>query len=77
MDKLIELKPCPFCGSAAVIEDSGPIDKYRSGYQVRCPAINCPVDNPVAFGDTENDAIAAWNTRVSSSSDVKGGNDAK
>jgi Lar family restriction alleviation protein len=64
MDKLIELKPCPFCGSAAVIEDSGPIDKYRSGYQVRCPAINCPVDNPVAFGDTENEAIVAWNTRA-------------
>lgn len=58
-----ELKPCPFCGSEAVIEDSGPIDKYRSGYQIRCPALKCPVDNPVAFGDTENEAIAAWNTR--------------
>ena len=50
MDDVVEIKPCPFCGSsvAAVI-----------GSFVRCGS--CGAVGP--YGYTEQEAIARWNAR--------------
>jgi hypothetical protein len=58
------LLPCPFCGSPAAI-----VMKYR-GWTVYCenrfnPDI-CPVNARAHYGDTEQEAITAWNTRAES-----------
>ena len=53
-----KLKPCPFCGSEALMFR----DPYKQDYYVMCSNVDCPVDlrvlrhNPVL-------AEKAWNTR--------------
>jgi hypothetical protein len=54
---LVEMKPCPFCGSAVkVIEDD---EGYTS---IGCPRVSC-VQPCICEADREA-AIALWNTRV-------------
>jgi len=73
-----ELKPCPFCGDTAYVEENVRIfNKHRDDerdYGVRCENNECfcalGIDETTDFyGDmvyefnTEEDAIKAWNTR--------------
>lgn len=58
-----ELKPCPFCGGAALLKK---YDKQNYGadeFYVICPP--CDLIRDQAWGcSTEAEAIAAWNTRL-------------
>lgn len=58
-----ELKPCPFCGGAAMVI----ANQYRYGqtsYCVKCTDIHCQV-TPVTYEHCElKDAIESWNRRV-------------
>jgi len=59
-----ELKPCPFCGGEAELRSwSWPYVRY----QVRCSACKCQARARMA---SEAEAIAAWNTRQSTTSDA-------
>ena len=61
-----ELKPCPFCGSEAVM---GPWAAARAKGHAEATAVECVGDlydcpvQPGATGWTEAEAIAAWNRR--------------
>lgn len=63
------LKPCPFCGGAADINQMS--HYYRDGgsyprsleWRVMCNAEECPFD-PCGDFTSEAEAIAAWNTRA-------------
>ena len=57
MDKL-KLKPCPFCGSAAVFRYNG-----ENQYLVRCGNLFCKVYATTYVETTKAKAIAAWNLR--------------
>lgn len=55
-----ELKPCPFCGGAAVIRKEYPAGGMGgNGYYVGCP--NCHMDGPFDLG--YSGAVEAWNAR--------------
>ena len=56
--KLIELKPCPFCGA--------PAERRRSliGYfYIQCKNIFCGVRPYTKAFDRQSDATRAWNKR--------------
>lgn len=55
-----ELKPCPFCGKAPT-PDFSVIDG-EAAYHFHCQNAECPAW-PNVSGETEADAITAWNTR--------------
>ena len=57
MDKF-KLKPCPFCGSAAVFRCNG-----ENQYLVRCGNLFCKVYATTYVETTKAKAIAAWNRR--------------
>lgn len=53
-----ELKPCPFCGGAAVI-----VTNYMGGVKIRCKnASACSITQE--WWDDEEDAFKAWNKRA-------------
>lgn len=54
-----ELKPCPFCGSPALM--SGDDD---SGWCVTCQEPHCNCNARIPYCDTKEDAIEQWNTRA-------------
>lgn len=57
---MAELKPCPFCGSKAVIQRNG------SYHRVCCPNIqDCPIEPRTHWVLNQESAIKAWNRRVS------------
>lgn len=56
--KETELKPCPFCGGEA--KTIAPTPGYSEHWWVNCAA-ECP--EGMGVGDTEPEAITAWNTR--------------
>ena len=77
MESETKLERCPFCGGTPHLQ-------CDHKFFVLCLNCHCAVGErydpdgwPAHEFSTAADAIAAWNTRVSSSSDVKGGNDAK
>lgn len=53
------MKPCPFCGSEAVVEPEG---ITPCGYWVKCS--ECGIEQPRPY-ETQDEAIAAWNDRPS------------
>lgn len=68
-DKAIELLPCPFCGGGALLEhgNNGSDESYDC--LISCPNEDCVcqpslLDHPLYDGGTDDDAIAAWNTRA-------------
>ena len=60
---MAELKPCPFCGAAAMVV----ANKYRheqTTYCVRCTDNNCPVIPATYEHSSLDGAIEAWNRRA-------------
>ncbi len=61
-----ELKPCPFCGSNARLEEKTDCE-YRSLYRIACVYIGCGVATQWHYDYNSNDSvrkvIAIWNTR--------------
>lgn len=53
---MINLKPCPFCGSPATW------NKYYSGGTVECTNKDCKVKTP--YCPNEYNAVYRWNRRV-------------
>jgi len=58
----MKLKPCPFCGSTAFIEETDPEFKDMFPYRIMCGNDVCPGSH--VWFDTEKAAIKAWNTRT-------------
>lgn len=54
----MKLKPCPWCGETPTV--TGP--DADGEYCVGCCNPECNA-NPVVYGDTPAEVIAAWNTR--------------
>ena len=65
----MELKPCPFCGGKAMIEESS----VRKGYEAVIVCTGCLVNMPTITYDTQEDAnnaaIEAWDRRVDNAVD--------
>lgn len=61
---MMELKPCPFCGSEAMLESF----KVRKGYEANVVCCECLVNMPTITYDTEEEAIQAvvrdWDRRA-------------
>ena len=56
---MTELKPCPFCGGEAIVNQFGEFTAFR----VSCKNAHwCGVTQ--YWFDTEEEAIEAWNRRV-------------
>ena len=62
---MTELKPCPFCGSAALHG----INAYRTGIFIGCSK-DCLISPSVEL-NTEAEAITAWNHRPADESLVR------
>ena len=58
-----ELKPCPFCGSEAVLECRD--EDYNDDWIVYCLNLDgeCEFCPCTKYHETAEDAIEAWNTR--------------
>lgn len=57
--KLVELKPCPFCGGEATR-----FGNHRNNrYSVACKNDKCVVRPSTLFYDRQCDATKAWNKR--------------
>ena len=54
-DKLL---PCPFCGGEAIVYT----DEETNCYMIGCKS-NCAVEPMTEWCETEENAIAQWNTR--------------
>lgn len=54
-----ELKPCPFCGGEATVK------RIESIYRYRVSCDKCPVEVGRHWFGTKEEAIEAWNRRVS------------
>lgn len=62
----VDLKPCPFCGSAAKLVDSSifSVPPYML-FDVVCVNGDCMMSNGVAnFANAEDDARKRWNRRA-------------
>jgi hypothetical protein len=56
-----ELLPCPFCGgNACAIPDPD----HSSGYIILHDNVGCVITGHWSWGRTEQEAVAAWNTRT-------------
>ena len=53
-----DLKPCPFCGGVAYLRDDV---SHSTAYFIGCATEDC--FGEFHWGQTEAEAIAAWNTR--------------
>lgn len=61
---MFELKPCPFCGGEALLEES----RARKGFEACVSCTGCLVMMPTITFDTQEDAnekaMRAWNRRI-------------
>ena len=67
---MADLKPCPFCGDSWIYSSAG---DYASGYELQGYRVNCHCGyawEAIGWQSTEDEAIAAWNTRAEVKSDV-------
>ena len=63
--KMIELKPCPFCGGIATITTNKTSQAQKSC--IRCSKCSCQktmLKYPNYDGDIEKDIIEVWNRRA-------------
>ena len=61
---MTELKPCPFCGSAAHVVEIQ-TGHAVSSYTVSCNAIGkCIASDPMRYYPSEGQAVNAWNERA-------------
>jgi len=58
---MTELKPCPFCGFSAFIEETDPEWKDQFPYRIICGNNGCAGSH--SWASTEEEAITAWTTR--------------
>jgi Lar family restriction alleviation protein len=62
------LKPCPFCGSDKIINDSTGCSEIRgSTYQtewIECKGYGASIEDEVVDGIRTNDVFERWNKRV-------------
>lgn len=63
---LVELKPCPFCGSSELIAHDAAGTKLK-------PSVMCTICAADCVGKTLEQAVERWNTRVNSSAKVGAG----
>ena len=56
-----QLKPCPFCGSETA---PAVVSIMEIEWRVCCKSIHFGCGAYIAFHDSEQDAIAAWNKRA-------------
>ena len=54
-----QLKPCPFCGKKAILEER--LD--YADFAVRCQTITCHVLPCTWYYDSPEEAVEAWNKR--------------
>ena len=56
-EKLIDLKPCPFCGSKPFV--------WRTNYRtyIECPNLTAESHRIMMSGRSDKEAIEAWNRR--------------
>ena len=54
------LKPCPFCGGEAKMDNWSSTDGYMNDWWKR---VQCTVCDIAKLGKTEEEVIEAWNTR--------------
>lgn len=57
-----ELKPCPFCGGAAVLKVVPHTE--ITPYYVRCDNFSCSVHVSTCLRNTPEEAIELWNRRA-------------
>ena len=69
--KLVELKPCPFCGGKAVMKKGFPQTQSKGGTQrlIQCSKCGCRTvlfrqNDFESWKDNEQACINAWNKRV-------------
>ena len=63
-----ELKPCPFCGSEAILREK----KGLGTWIVECLNGRCPASYMIGWDyDTQIEAIEAWNRRVNDGNNVR------
>ena len=57
-EKLIDLKPCPFCGSKPFV--------WRTNHRtyIECPNLTANSHRVMISGKTDKEAIEAWNRRA-------------
>lgn len=58
----IEIKPCPFCGRSAEVEDILSWGMASPAHYVACASLRCRGNGPER--KTIRGAIAAWNRRT-------------
>ena len=64
--KMIDLKPCPFCGREGVLFSGpvGSITKHIAGCSAEdCSSTGCPVHPQTGWCYSEDEAVKAWNLR--------------
>lgn len=66
-----KLKPCPFCGSEAEIQDLNDGLCYRRKYRYRVKCQKCPCSFAFTFFKTKESAVDAWNTRTPKNDEVR------
>ena len=61
-ERVMELKPCPFCGSDRVNVTENKFQHLFNSFGVKC--FNCKTES-YQFFDSRKEAIEAWNRRAS------------
>lgn len=59
-----ELRPCPFCGGVASLWDEGDAGDAKPWINISCQNADCHA-KPEMWWHSQEEAIAAWNRRVS------------
>lgn len=66
-----ELKPCPFCGGEAIINEIPPHTHYIATFMPDCKGecfVECSKCSCMIGEDTRDKAINAWNRRANNES---------
>ena len=62
----IELKPCPFCGGAAVMQEG----TSKENYKACCGDLACIGSHIYKWHPTKEKAAEAWNRRARDEKDI-------